>query len=170
MPVRLEGSCHCKAVKYTVESNTPVPYQMCQCSICRKVGGYMGSINIMGNTDTLNILRGKDKLKVYVAPMSFDENDQVKEEGKCKRSFCTECSSMLWNYHDEYPDWIYPFASSIDQPNPLPPIPASASLIVVKRDSCPASIPIPEGAKAYQDFGPGAGIEEWHKKNGAWVE
>jgi len=36
---------------------------MCQCSICRKTGGYMGSVNIMGNTDTLKIIRGKDKIK-----------------------------------------------------------------------------------------------------------
>lgn len=94
----------------------------------------MGSCNIMGNTKTLNIIRGKDKIKwvthgsltfsipasyscyrregptrayfcrVYVAAVEFDKNDKVKKAGNCKRSFCTECSSMLWNYHDEYPD------------------------------------------------------------------
>jgi hypothetical protein len=89
----ISRSCHCKAVKYTLEvccpsyygiiADAPVQYsstvssesatyclylrvQLCQCSICRKVGGYMGSINIMGNNDTLNIIRGKDKIK-YVA-------------------------------------------------------------------------------------------------------
>ncbi|WVQ84929.1 hypothetical protein IAT38_007092 [Cryptococcus sp. DSM 104549] len=170
MPVLLEGSCHCKAVKYTLESNTPVPYQLCQCSICRKAGGYMGSVNIMGNTKTLNILRGKDKIKVYIAPLTFDEDDNPKDIGTSKRSFCTECSSMLWNYHDEWPDWIYPFASTIDRPNPLPAIPAGADLIAIKRDSCPDHVPIPKGAKSYKGYGPGKGIEEWHKSNGAWVE
>ena len=41
-----DSSCHCREVTFTVESNTPAPYQLCQCSICRKVGGYMGSVNI----------------------------------------------------------------------------------------------------------------------------
>jgi hypothetical protein len=36
---------------------------MCQCSICRKVGGFMGSVNMMGNTNTFKIIRGEDKIK-----------------------------------------------------------------------------------------------------------
>ncbi|EAL19231.1 hypothetical protein CNBH3300 [Cryptococcus deneoformans B-3501A] len=85
----------------------------------------MGSVNMMGNTKTLNIIRGKDKIKcapshvmtvvsdqkeinhlirVYVAALDFDENDKPTKMGTSKRSFCTECSSMLWNYHDEWPD------------------------------------------------------------------
>ncbi|WVF73119.1 hypothetical protein IAT40_007938 [Kwoniella sp. CBS 6097] len=170
MPVLLEGSCHCRAVRYTVESNTPVPYQVCQCSICRKVGGYMGSVNIMGNTKTLNITRGKDKIKEYTAVKSFDDDDKPKEMCNSKRSFCGECSSMLWLYDDEWPDWIYPFASSIDKPNPLPAIPEGAGLIAIKRDSCPSHVPIPQDAKAYDGYGPGKGIEEWHKTYGVWVD
>jgi hypothetical protein len=52
--MKLEGSCHCGAVKFRLESNTPMPYQRCYCSICRKTqggGGY--AINIMGWADTL---------------------------------------------------------------------------------------------------------------------
>ncbi|WVO12514.1 hypothetical protein L204_100114 [Cryptococcus depauperatus] len=170
MPVLLEGTCHCKAVKYTVESNTPVPFQICQCSICRKVGGYMGSVNIMGTFKTLNIISGKDKIKVYIAPLEFDENDKPTKMGTSKRSFCTECSSMLWNYHDEWPNWIYPFASTIDKPNPLPSIPDTTNLISIKRDSCPDHVPVPADAKVYSNYGSGKGIEEWHKLYKAWVE
>jgi hypothetical protein len=40
----LEGSCHCGAVNFRVESETP--YQACYCSICRKTAGGGGySIN-----------------------------------------------------------------------------------------------------------------------------
>ncbi|ORY26707.1 DUF636 domain protein [Naematelia encephala] len=170
MPVLLEGACHCRAVKYTVESNTPVPFMHCQCSICRKVGGYMGSVNIMGNSSTMNIIRGKDKIKVYIAAVSFNDDDTPKKIGNSKRSFCTECSSMLWNYHDEWPDWIYPFASNIDSPNPLPPVPQGHHLVAIKRDSCPSHVPLPEGAKGYKGYGPSAGIEAWHKETGAWVD
>ena len=59
MPVELKGSCHCGAVAFTVQSSTPVPYQLCMCSICRKVGGAGGSINLGAHADTLQITKGK---------------------------------------------------------------------------------------------------------------
>ncbi len=37
--MRLEGSCHCCAVTFTVESHTPQPYMRCYCSICRRTAG-----------------------------------------------------------------------------------------------------------------------------------
>ena len=62
--------------------------------------------------------------------------------------------------------------------------PKGADFITIKRDSCSESLPIPEGSKAYQGYGPGEGIEvssplnltrfsdlqAWHKENGQWVE
>ena len=59
MPVELKGSCHCGAVAFTVQSSTPVPYQLCVCSICRKVGGTGGSVNIGAHAHTLQITKGK---------------------------------------------------------------------------------------------------------------
>ena len=81
MPVELKGSCHCGAVKFSVESSTPVPYQvrgvipysscvltgacaslqLCVCSICRKVGGVGGSINLGAHSKTLKV-EGKENL------------------------------------------------------------------------------------------------------------
>lgn len=37
--------------------------------------------------------------------------------------------------------------------------PKGADFITIKRDSCPESLPIPEGSKAYPGYGPGEGIE-----------
>jgi len=49
MPMRLEGSCRCGAISFSVDSHTPYPYQRCYCSICRKSAGGGGyAINIMG--------------------------------------------------------------------------------------------------------------------------
>ncbi|RXK37785.1 hypothetical protein M231_04941 [Tremella mesenterica] len=124
----------------------------------------------MGNFPTLKILRGEDKIKVYKACMEFDKDDNCIESSTSKRSFCEECSSMLWNYHDDWPHWIYPFASTIDSPNPLPSPPKGTTIIAIKRDSCPDYVPLPKGAKDYKGYGPGDGIESWHKKHGAWVE
>ncbi len=42
--------------------------------------------------------------RIYIAPLTYDHDDKPLKMGTSKRTFCTECSSMLWNYHDEYPD------------------------------------------------------------------
>ena len=62
MPMRLEGSCRCGAISFSVDSHTPYPYQRCYCSICRKSAGGGGyAINIMGLADTLKV-KGKTAL------------------------------------------------------------------------------------------------------------
>jgi hypothetical protein len=100
-----------------------------------------------------------NSIRVYIAALEFDKDDKPSKEGTSKRSFCSNCSSMLWNYHDEYPDWIYPFASTIDTPNPLPSPPKGAEMISIKRDCCPSHVPLPEGVKGYDGYGPMEGIE-----------
>jgi len=60
---KLEGSCQCGGVQFSLESHTPVPYQLCACSICRKVGGYNGCVNLGGIADTLKITKGRDLIK-----------------------------------------------------------------------------------------------------------
>jgi hypothetical protein len=50
--VKLNGSCHCKAVRFSLESETPYPYMHCYCSICRKTAGGGGfAVNIMAIID-----------------------------------------------------------------------------------------------------------------------
>lgn len=84
--------------------------------------------DVFADPATVNIIRGSDKIKcvslvqthaqsmtpprglaahldrVYIAPLTFDSDDKPAEMGTSKRSFCTECSSMLWNFHDEWPE------------------------------------------------------------------
>ena len=53
MPIRLDGSCRCGAIRF---SHTPHPYQLCYCTICRKTAGGGGyAINIMGAAATLKV-------------------------------------------------------------------------------------------------------------------
>jgi len=69
MPMRLEGSCRCGAISFSVDSHTPYPYQRCYCSICRKSAGAGGyAINIMGRADTLKV-KGKRAFGVWNAPI-----------------------------------------------------------------------------------------------------
>ncbi len=38
----LESSCHCGAVRFSMQFPTPYPYARCSCSICRKTAGSGG--------------------------------------------------------------------------------------------------------------------------------
>lgn len=161
MPVKLSGSCHCGAVRFTLESSTPVPYQLCLCSVCRKVGGVGGSINLGGHSSTLKV-EGKENLSVYKAIMNRDTPQE--HIASSERNFCSKCSSMLWLYDEHWPELIHPFASAIDSELKEPD-----ALVCIKLDSKPAHVRLPEGKKeTYQDYGPYS-LEEWHKMNQKFV-
>ena len=116
----LEGSCHCGAVRFRVQSHTPYPYMRCYCSICRKTqggGGY--SINIMGEAPTLKV-RGAKWVSVYRARFK-EKGDSRKRLSPGRRHFCSRCASALWVFDPRWPEWVYPFASAIDTPLPKPP-------------------------------------------------
>ncbi|KAF8440046.1 Mss4-like protein [Boletus edulis BED1] len=163
MPVLLKGSCHCGAVRFTVESHTPVPYQLCVCSICRKVGGVGGSINLAAAADTLDIIQGKEHIRVYHAVLDRDTpNEKITSS---ERNFCVLCSSMLWLYEDTWPELLHPFASAIDSPPLEPP----QEMVVVVTNSKPDYVRLPEGPKhVYKRYGRDS-IEEWHKKHDKFV-
>jgi len=103
----LNGSCHCGAVRFSVQSETPYPYMRCYCSICRKTAGGGGyAINIMGIAGTF---KKRGRTRVYRAT-----------RGGGERHFCPKCGSALWVWDKHWPEWIYPFASAIDTPLPVP--------------------------------------------------
>ncbi|EEP78620.1 conserved hypothetical protein [Uncinocarpus reesii 1704] len=159
---KLDGSCQCGAVEFTLQSHTPVPYQLCACSICRKVGGYSGSVNLGGIAESLQILKGKDAIKKYKA---------IKDRGKpnesmcsSERSFCSNCSTMLWLWDNHFPELVHPFASAIDTDLPVPD-----EMVCILEDSKPAWVRWPEGKKTvYKQYGDS--LEGWHKKKGLFVD
>jgi hypothetical protein len=53
--MRLEGSCQCGKIRFRVESETPVPFMYCYCSICRKTTGGAFGCTVMGKRDTLRV-------------------------------------------------------------------------------------------------------------------
>ena len=88
MPMRLEGSCRCGAVSFSVDSRTPYPYQRCYCSICRKSAGGGGyAINIMGVADTVKV-KGKTALGIWNAPING-------HKGSADRHYCKRCGTPL---------------------------------------------------------------------------
>ncbi|KAI0309750.1 Mss4-like protein [Amylostereum chailletii] len=162
MPIELKGSCHCGAVKYSVQSSTPVPYQLCCCSICRKVGGYAGAVNLGADYETLKI-EGEENITKYQAV----KDRGTKEEEKCTsfRSFCSKCSSMLWLWDPTWPELVHPFASSVDEPELKVPHEMTCLMLGSK----PAWVPLPEGKKKLFDVYPTTTIESWHKAHGEFI-
>ena len=110
----LEGSCHCGAVRFSVEAYAPAPYLRCYCSICRKTAGGGGyAVNLGAKAGTLRV-EGEDAVSVFHARIDG-------EESPAERRFCARCGSALWVSDRRWPDLVHPFASAIDTPLPEPP-------------------------------------------------
>ncbi len=159
----LEGSCHCRAVRFTVETQTPQPFMSCYCSLCRKVGGGGGyAINIMGTTSTLKVDR-EDAIVDYRVKRYEDDPEKL---DTAHRFFCRYCGSMLWAANDLYPDWVYPFASAIDTPLPEPP-----ERVHMMLDYKAPWVLVPEGEHEVRfDTYPRDSIESWHRERHLHVE
>lgn len=155
----LHGSCHCGAVKFSVESPHPYPFNLCYCSICRKTAGSGGyAINLSAKYDTLKV-RGEKHIRTYHAKM--DSAGGV-VESEAERKFCGNCGSPLWLWDPGWPDLMHPHASSIDTDLPTPP--ERTHLMLGSK----ASWVEPCVGKADQTFDgyPEESIAEWHERLG----
>lgn len=116
--MRLEGSCHCGAVKFSVEAPEPMPYLLCYCSICRKTAGSGGfGINLGARTKSLHI-EGAEHIRRYHPETGETGTDPAEHSG---RRFCGQCGSPLWNYDTRWPELIHPHAGVIDTELPTAP-------------------------------------------------
>lgn len=116
----LEGSCHCRKVKFSVEASEPVPFMRCYCSICRKTAGAGGyAINLGANTHSMTVT-GKRYLRIYQACLPAQAGSQPKRSD-ARRYFCSCCGSALWVWDPRWPDLVHPHAGAIDTPLPHAP-------------------------------------------------
>ena len=116
----LEGSCHCGAVRFSVKSSHPYPFNLCSCSICRKTAGGGGyAINLSGRYDTLRV-SGQKHILEYRAKIP-DPKTGGSRTSPGRRSFCGTCGSALWLWDPRWPELVHPFASAIDTELPVPP-------------------------------------------------
>ena len=165
MPVLLKGSCRCEAVRFEVESHTPVPYQLCYCSICRKQQGGGGfAINLGADSRTLKVT-GKRKLGVYRAIIEDDER-RTCEISTGERNFCKACGSALWLYDPTWPELVHPFASAIDGDLPTP---KERTHLMLKYKANWVEPDIRDGDKTF-DLYPEESIADWHRRTGMWVK
>lgn len=165
MPMLLKGSCRCGEIGFEVKSHTPVPYQLCYCSICRKQqggGGY--AINLAGIAGTLKV-KGKRHLGLYRAEIHDEEHPQGGTSSG-ERRFCRKCGAALWLYDPTWPDLVHPFASAIDTDLPEPP--ERVHLMLKYKASW--VVPNVKKGDATFDLYPQESIEGWHRKRGLWVD
>jgi hypothetical protein len=161
VPMQLEGSCHCGAVRFSLNSAHPYPYQRCYCSICRKTqggGGY--SINLGGDANSLKV-RGRKQIAIYHARLK-DEGDSRAHRSTAERHFCKLCGSALWLFSPEWPELIHPFASAIDTPLPVPP--EHTHLMLGSKASWVEIQPQPNDQQ-FEEY-PEESIAQWHERLG----
>lgn len=161
----LQGSCRCGAVKFSVQSHTPVPYQRCYCSICRKQqggGGY--AINIGADATTLEV-EGQKQIGIFRAVIEDDEHASC-EVSSGERNFCQQCGTALWLYDPSWPELVHPFASAIDTDLPTPP---SSVHLMLKYKASWVEPEIAKGDLSFQLY-PEQSIEDWHREKDLWVD
>ena len=160
-PIKLEGSCHCGAVHFEVESSQVFPFCRCYCSICRKTqggGGY--SINLSADARTLKI-RGAKSLKVYHAKMK-EKGDKRAHRSTAERNFCKECGSALWLFSPEWPELVHPFASAIDTPLPVPP---DHTHLMLEFKAPWVELEAHKGDQKFKHY-PKESLADWHERHG----
>ncbi len=164
MPMILQGSCRCSAVKFAVASHTPVPYQRCYCSICRKQAGGGGyAINLGAEAASLQV-EGAEHLGLYRAEI-HDEEHEASGISSAERRFCRNCGSALWLYDPTWPDLVHPFASAIDSELPVP---SSRVHLMLKYKADWVDPEIRDGDETYELY-PELSLADWHKKHGLRV-
>jgi hypothetical protein len=152
----LEGSCHCRAVRFSVESHSPVPFMRCYCSICRKTAGSGGfAINLGADFATLKV-QGQEHLSVYRAIMEDGH------ESSGQRHFCKRCGTALWLWDPTWPELVHPHAGAVDTPLPTPP---SATHMMLGSKPAWVEANIGDNDREFDEY-PDESLAEWHQRHG----
>jgi hypothetical protein len=161
--MQLDGSCHCRRVRFSVWAQSPVPFMRCYCSICRKTAGASGfAINLGADASTLVVHQGRSELRVYQARIDDPDAPGKTRESSAQRHFCGHCGSPLWLFDPRWPELLHPHASAIDTPLPQPPahvhlmLGSKAGWVEVEGQ------PGDERCDAY----PSMSLAEWHERRG----
>ena len=158
----LEGSCHCQAVRFSLQSHEPVPFMRCYCSICRKTAGSGGyAINLGGDFRTLKV-KGRKNISVYHARLAGSDGKRTRRSPG-ERSFCKLCGSPLWVWDPRWPELVHPHAGAID--TPLPEAPAAAHILLGSKANWVPIQRVGRGDKRFE-VSPDFSLAQWHEKNG----
>ena len=152
--MRLDGSCHCGKVRFSVKAPEPVPYLRCFCSICRKTAGSGGfSINLGARVEGM-VVEGEENISVYDAVGG-------RTDGSGRR-FCRHCGSALWHWDAHWPELIHPHAGAIDTALPVPPAHVD---IMLGSATAWARSGLGPAEKSFDEY-PDEALADWHERHG----
>ncbi len=159
--MHLEGSCHCRKVRFTVDAAEPVPFMRCYCSICRKTAGTGGyAINLGAATHSMKVT-GKRYLGIYRARLAQGDGTKTRQS-EARRYFCSRCGSALWVWDPRWPELVHPHAGAIDTP-----LPAAPENVHIMLGSKPSWVQVEGGAADPRfDEYPDMSLAQWHEAKG----
>src|SRR5436309_1594942 len=109
MSSSLEGGCSCGAVRYRLASE-PLFIHCCQCLNCQRQTGSAFVINLLIETDRVEILSG--------APLAVDV---PRDDGSSQRIFrCPTCQVAVWSQYGR-PQVRFVRAGTLDNPEAVSP-------------------------------------------------
>lgn len=159
--MKLEGSCHCQSVRFSVQSSHPYPFNLCYCSICRKTAGSGGyAINLSADAETLEI-QGNEHVSVYKARRVDQQTNEI-TESRAERIFCKVCGSHLWCWDPSWPELLHPHAGAIDTDLPEPP--EHVHLMLGSKANW-VPVAVSEGDQCFDEY-PVESIADWHERLG----
>lgn len=106
MPAKLEGGCHCGAIRYVL-SDAPTGRMVCHCQTCRRITGAPVVAWLSLDPATLRFTKGQPQ--IYVS--SPDRTRQL----------CGTCGTQLTWSRDDDASFIDLTTASLDDPNAFPP-------------------------------------------------
>ena len=86
-----QGSCHCGAVRFTVEAPEDLEVERCNCSICSK----SGFLHLIVPASNFTLLQGQDALATY----TFNT-------GVARHTFCSICGVKPFYTPRSNPDGV----------------------------------------------------------------
>jgi hypothetical protein len=159
--MKLEGSCHCGAVRFRLESAHPYPFMRCYCSICRKTAGAGGfAINLSGDHASLRV-RGRQHIGIYRALLG-DAATGRRRRSTARRHFCTRCGSPLWLWDPTWPELVHPHASAIDTELPVQP---EHTHIMLGSKPAWVEVALAPKDRRFREY-PQESIADWHQRLG----
>ena len=102
-----QGSCHCGAVRFTVEAPEDLEVERCNCSICSK----SGFLHLIVPASNFTLLQGQDSLATY----TFNT-------GVARHTFCSICGIKSFYTPRSNPDGVDVNVNCLDT------LPASLSI------------------------------------------
>ncbi|WP_395646807.1 GFA family protein [Terricaulis sp.] len=104
--MKLEGGCHCGAVRYAISAK-PMQSMICHCRTCRRVSGGLVVAWITVDPAAFAITRGE--------PKPYSSSPGV------ARSFCCDCGAQLTYAREDDASYIDITTTTLDDPDPFPP-------------------------------------------------